>query len=149
VGSTHLDAATAADLPEILDLLVNSGLPVEDVPSIVDVFVVARSGSAMVGVAALERWERVGLLRSVAVAQDARGRGVAGQLCERLMTDAARSGVELVYLLTTDAESYFHRLRFQVAEREQAPEAIRRTREFSELCPDSAVLMCRRLERSG
>lgn len=54
---------------------------------------------------------------------------------------AKAHGVEEVYLLTTTAEGFFARLGYERVEREGAPESIRGTKEFSSICPSSAVLM--------
>jgi N-acetylglutamate synthase-like GNAT family acetyltransferase len=44
---------------------------------------------------------------------------------------------------TTDAAPFFDWLGFAPVSREAAPDALRRTRQFSALCPASAVLMRR------
>jgi amino-acid N-acetyltransferase len=54
-------------------------------------------------------------------------------------------GVEVVYLLTTTAESFFAHRGYRRIERSQAPESIRSTREFSEICPASSAFMSKRM----
>ena len=49
------------------------------------------------------------------------------------------------YLLTNTAERFFERLGYRRTDRENAPEAIRRTQEFSGLCPSSSALMVKAL----
>jgi N-acetylglutamate synthase-like GNAT family acetyltransferase len=50
-----------------------------------------------------------------------------------------------LYLLTTDADAYFDRHGFAVIDRDEAPAAIKSTQQFAELCPDSAIVMHRRV----
>ena len=52
---------------------------------------------------------------------------------------------QLVDLLTTAAEPFFTRHGYRAANRQTAPEAIRRTREFAGLCPASAAYLTKDL----
>jgi amino-acid N-acetyltransferase len=58
---------------------------------------------------------------------------------------AAASGATEIWLLTIDADVWFGRLGYAVRDRQDAPEAIRGTQEFSGLCPGDAVLMSKSL----
>jgi len=49
-------------------------------------------------------------------------------------------------LLTTTAEKFFGTLGFTVVDRSKLPETIRKTNEFLNLCPTSAVCMTRRID---
>jgi amino-acid N-acetyltransferase len=99
----------------------------------------------IVGVAGLERHERQGLLRSVAVDPGWRGRGVAGALVADRLERASADGLETVYLLTTTVPDWFARRGFRAVPRSEVPEAVRRSSEFAQVCPESAVVMVRRL----
>ncbi|MDX1435012.1 MAG: GNAT family N-acetyltransferase, partial [Gammaproteobacteria bacterium] len=79
------------------------------------------------------------------VAPERRGSGLAGLVCARLAAEARARGIVRLYLLTLDADGYFARHGFRALDRGQAPPEIRACREFRELCPDSATLMCRQL----
>jgi amino-acid N-acetyltransferase len=83
----------------------------------------------------------VGLLRSLVVDPGSRAAGVGRQLVAELEAHAGRSGIEELWLLTIDADRYFRALGYTVKERGEAPAAIRRTAEFSRLCPGDATLM--------
>jgi len=50
-----------------------------------------------------------------------------------------------LFLLTTTAADYFSARGFDPVDRSSAPEAIRRTREFAEICPGSAAFMRKRV----
>jgi N-acetylglutamate synthase-like GNAT family acetyltransferase len=71
-GEQHMRAITIAaarnsDLPAVLALLERSGLPQEGLADHLATTIVARSGDAVVGSAALELYGGAALLRSVAV----------------------------------------------------------------------------------
>ncbi len=57
----------------------------------------------------------------------------------------ARSGVRSLFLLTTTAEEFFGQRGYARVARESAPETIRSTREFADICPASSVLMVKHL----
>lgn len=85
------------------------------------------------------------LVRSVVVSPDARGRGFGVAVVGALVERARAQGVERLWLLTTDASAFFAHLGWEEAERESAPPMIAASRQFSELCPASSILMVRAL----
>lgn len=134
--------ARAADLAAATSLLREAGLPVEDFSEdLVGNFLVASTGPSVVGCIGLEPLSNVGLLRSLAVDPDFRDGGVGRMLVRELEAHASRLGINELWLLTIDADGFFSRLDYRVQERDKAPAAIRRTAEFSLLCPDDAILM--------
>lgn len=85
------------------------------------------------------------LLRSLAVAPDHRGSGIATALVTHAEQHAQSQGVTSVFLLTTTAEEFFRRRGYVATERSHAPDAIRATREFADLCPASSALLVKAL----
>lgn len=138
----HLRPARAGDLNAVRALLNESKLPLEGVEDqLGEHYVIAERGNEVVGVAGIERHGAHGLLRSVAVAPEARLGGVGAALVLDRLQWAEEAGVQSIYLLTTDAARYFHRHGFRAVARETAPPEIQRSREFSEMCPSNARLM--------
>lgn len=134
-------------LEAVVALLGACDLPVADLaPAALDHFFGAGDG-ALRGVVGLELHGDVGLLRSLAVRADARGRGLGRRLVARAEADAAGRGVAALYLLTTTAESFFRRLGYARIERDAVPAAIRSSAEFARLCPSTAVVMAKKLQR--
>jgi amino-acid N-acetyltransferase len=88
--------------------------------------------------AGLERYGVDGLLRSIAVATDQRGRGIGSLLVRRVQDAASTSGLTAVYLLTSTAESYFPRFSFLPIPRHVVPTPMYAAPEFASICPDSA-----------
>jgi len=136
--------AEAEHLPAILDLLRRSDLPTSGVQEHVDSFVVAESKGNVIGVGGLEPYARTGLLRSIAVAPEKRRKGIASAICSHLEDEAARRGIEELYLLTETAETFFAARGYSAIPRAEAPPDVASCEEFRSLCPESAVLMTRR-----
>jgi amino-acid N-acetyltransferase len=138
-----LGNAGPGDEEAVAALLEGCGLPHEDIRPHLGQFTLARSDGRLVGVIGLEVHGRDGLLRSLAVAEDHRGEGIARRLYASLLGRARGLGVERLFLLTTSANGFFEMLGFQVVQRELVPEAIRSTEEFRVLCAQSATCMVR------
>jgi amino-acid N-acetyltransferase len=138
-------AATPADLPRVERLLEASDLPLAGVRDALGDFVVAEADGELVGVAGLEICCDDALLRSVAVHPDWRSKGVGRALVTRAISDAEARGIQALYLLTTTAERYFPSFGFQKISRDDVPQAVRETDEFTQACPASAAVMSRKL----
>jgi amino-acid N-acetyltransferase len=140
-GSLTLRRASGDDRQFLKSLLDDNDLPTGDVGSGDAAFWVATQDGERVGCGGLELYENAGLLRSVAVDADHRGRGVGSELCDALETQARDGGVDALYLLTTTAAEFFAARGYERCERRDAPDSIRATTEFAALCPDSATCM--------
>jgi len=137
-----LRSARPDDWSRIATLLSDSGLPVADLGAdALDDFLVAENGSQLMGLIGLQRYNKVGLLRSLVVGGDARGSGIGARLVGALESAALTSGIAELWLLTIDAEKFFQKHGFDIVDRSTAPECIRATAEFSDLCPGDAYLM--------
>lgn len=141
----HIENARPGDKPAVIDLLERSQLLTDDLPADLSDFLIAREQDKSVGVAGIERFDQVGLLRSVAVAPDSQGKQIGAQLISQLLHTAKATGLKELYLITTTAQGYFERHGFQSIDRLDVPPAIQATQQFSGLCPASAVVMSRML----
>jgi N-acetylglutamate synthase-like GNAT family acetyltransferase len=146
--NVDITRASDADGPSILQLLRDSGLPIDGLVDHLNTAFVARDGAAIVGCAAVEIYPDGALLRSVAVTPAARGRGAGERLAEAAITLARSLGAPAVYLLTTTAESYFPRFGFVPTTRELVPAGVQQSIEFRSACPASAVVMRKALNES-
>lgn len=86
------------------------------------------------------------LLRSLVVAPAHRSKGLGAVLVRHAENYARDRGASSMYLLTTTAESFFKRHGYVEADRETAPEEIRATREFSDICPASSAFLVKHLQ---
>ena len=150
-GIPTLRSGVAADWHSLQRLLIDAGLPVEDLgPALLEGFLIAESdecesGESIIGAVGLQVFDNIGLLRSLVVAKSARKSGLGGKLLGALEAAAQVAGIDELWLLTIDADAFFERRGFDIAPREQAPESIRQTEEFRELCPGDAFLMVKSL----
>jgi amino-acid N-acetyltransferase len=122
-------------------LLADAALPLAGAEEHLERFLLALRGDTLLGCAALERYGHDGLLRSVAVAAEARGQGLGQALVRELVECAGREGVHTITLLTTTAATYFPRFGFRAIARAAAPRAVQDSVEFRETCPASASVL--------
>ena len=54
---------------------------------------------------------------------------------------ATNNGIKELYLLTEHASKYFKKQKFEEVSRDRVPIEIKSTKQFSSLCPASAVVM--------
>lgn len=104
-------------------------------------YAVAEADGSIVGAAGIEVYGDAGLLRSVAVDAAWQGRGLGAALTRERLAWAAANDVADVYLLTRTADGYFPRLGFEMLDREVVPEAIRRSVQYTQVCPASTPVM--------
>jgi N-acetylglutamate synthase-like GNAT family acetyltransferase len=133
--------AGPADLPAVLALLAESGLPHDGLAEHFGAALVARDGERVVGSAALELYGEAGLLRSVAIAPGLRGQGLGRELTLAALELARARGVHQLYLLTTTAEGYFPAFGFAPVSRAEVEPAVQASAEFTGACPDSATVL--------
>ena len=140
--------ARKSDLPAVEQLLTASKLPLEGVRDHFADFIVAEDSNGIEGAVGLEKYDSVALLRSAVVAPEHRGSGVGRRLVEQVLERAEEDGIDELYLLTTTAEKYFPRFGFTPTTRAAVPQELKSSAEFRGACPDTAVVMKRRLGRS-
>lgn len=133
--------AVLADLSACRELLLACGLPIGGLEVAFPDGYVVIADAGLVGCAGVELYRETGLLRSVAVVPEARGRGLGERLTRDRIAYARSVGLESLWLLTTTAPAYFSRLGFAPVDRAAAPMSLRRSAEFTELCPASATCM--------
>jgi N-acetylglutamate synthase-like GNAT family acetyltransferase len=132
--------AEPRDLAAVLALLAEVKLPTEGVAEHFGSFFVIDEGGRIVASAGLERHGDTGLVRSLAVAADARGTGLGAAVLRRALYEAGgRMGG--VYALTTTAQGYLARFGFEPVPRDSLPPELLGSRELQDACPDSATVM--------
>jgi len=136
-------AAVAADRAALRRLLVDSGLPADDLDQHLPAFRVIEEEGELIACAALERHGADGYLRSVAVAAAHRGAGLGAQLTSEILEAAAGGSLRAVWLMTLTADRYFALRGFVKAPREEAPAWLRAHPHFLTYCPAGAVVMRR------
>lgn len=146
-----IEAAMPADEAALLNLLTETNLPHDGALAFLDGFFVARDNSGrVVGCAGLERHDKIGLLRSVAVAPDLQKSGLGSRLVAAVIGEAKKSGVSEIILLTTTARDFFAR-RFEFSEttRENYNDALKDSPEWTLPRCSSAVVMRLDLDKAN
>jgi amino-acid N-acetyltransferase len=141
----RLDRFHSEDMPAVLGLLADNGLPADGLREHLDACLVLRLDNEVVACAALEFHEDGALLRSVAVREDLRGNGLGNQIVKGALELARLRGTTAVYLLTTTAEGFFPRFGFRRIARTDVPPGVQTSVEFQSACPASAVVMATEL----
>jgi len=137
--------ATNRDLDAVEGLLSANDLPLDGVKENLSGFIVAEEGGRVIGTVGLERFGSVALLRSAVVSEGRRGGGVGRRLVEHILDYAESDGIEELFLLTTTAENYFPRFGFTRTTRSAVPPTVKASAEFRGACPDTALVMTRRI----
>lgn len=142
-----LRPSTSADDPGLRAFLDAAGLPAADVETGRQEYLLAEESGRLVGTIGLEVVGHDALIRSLAVAPERRGQGLAGRLDDAALALARSRRIRTVYLLTATAEAYAARRGYERIPRDEVPPAVLALPQFKALCPSSAVCMRRRLDR--
>ena len=145
-GPIDLRRATQRDLDEVIELLSAANLPTEGVRESFARFFVAEASGTIVGSVGIEKHGDYGLLRSAAVSDALRGRGVGRRLVSEAIDDALESGMRALYLLTTTAEEYCPEFGFVKIDRANVPHELKDSEELRGACPLSATAMSMALQ---
>ena len=108
-----LRLAREDDIPQIEKLLAAEWLPPRMIREFLPTFWVLEDGDDVAGCAGLEIYGNTGVIRSVVVAPDLRGRGLGDLLSREAMGEAQRQGVRRLYLFTGDKVPFWQRYGFQ------------------------------------
>lgn len=139
----YRDAITS-DIDQVESILKESNLPTNDIFEYIDNFVVAEQDNKVIGLGGFEKHGDIVLLRSLSVRQEYRGEDVGKSIYELLGSKISHAGINAIYLLTETATDYFIKLGFTIIDRTNIPNAVKETRQFKELCPSTAIVMCKR-----
>jgi arsenate reductase len=141
--TTTLEPASGGDYEQIRAIVAASLLPSRTVGMPNQRFILARSDGRVIGCAGLELYGTDGQVRSLAVNWTRRNAGLGTHLHERLLHEAALSGVRTLYVITATAEGFFTRHGWKRVALEQVPPEIRASEEFATLAPAAAASMTR------
>jgi amino-acid N-acetyltransferase len=129
---------------EAITLLEQHQLPTSDIDNDKLLYLLV-DGEKVIGTAGLEIFEDCALLRSVSVIKEEQGKGYGKIINEEIEKYAKESGINCLYLLATTAKDFFDKQGYCVIRREESPETLKQTAEFTSLCPSTAVVMKKRI----
>ena len=99
--------AKRADLNEIVNLLSDNNLPTIDISENTVQLFNGLFDNKIIGIIGLEKYNNVGLLRSLAVKDTFKNQKIGERLVKHLLNFSSAEKIEELYLLTTTAEKYF------------------------------------------
>ena len=141
-----MQAATATDLPAVLELLAANKLPLAGVKDHLEHFWLEFANENLIGCAGLEVHDRAGLLRSIAVDTNHRSQGLGKKLVQAVLEHANANHLSSISLLTETAQDYFPQFGFQISTRDALPKSLHASAEFRGACPDAAIAMTLKFE---
>lgn len=146
-GEFKIAKAKKSDRGAIVALLQMTGLPPDGIEPHLETFFVIKHPEAgtepesLIGSIGLEVYGKSALLRSFAVHPDFRGIGIGTRLVKRTIETAKDMGITRLFLLTDTAEEYFKKKGFAVVTRNQVPEDMKQSIEFTTLCTSAPSMM--------
>lgn len=137
------EAKTVEELQPIIDLLRECKLPYKDITLDGDKLFIGYNdeNNRLMASGGLELYSDHSLLRSIAVREEFRGTSIGRMIVEDLMNRAKARSVKEIYLLTETAHDFFTKFGFEDIGREDVPDSIKASTEFSSVCPVSAQCM--------
>lgn len=133
-------AAVDSDLLAINKLLSENGLTTSGVRENISNFLVAE-GEEVIGVIGIEFAGYNAMLRSMAVSQAVRKRGLATALVNRSLKIARAAGVKKIYILTNTAEKFLLRWGFYKIQRSEISAELMESSALNSFCPSSSICM--------
>ena len=134
--------ALEKDLPQVCSLLKEHQLPDSDIAEHLENLVLVEQDNNIIGLGGLEICgDTTALLRSIVVEANHQNKGIATKIVQLLITKASDRKIKSLYLITESAVNYFGKFKFVVQDRSNTPDTIMQTKQFGELCPNTATLM--------
>jgi N-acetylglutamate synthase-like GNAT family acetyltransferase len=133
--------ALVEDFPEIANLLDECKLPHSDIVPGKQNFIIAEIDRKIIGCAGFEAYNESGLFRSLGVKPIHREMKIGKDLLSKVINLSKENNVNQLYLLTTTADVYFKKSGWKVINRNEVPDDILATTEFSSICPSTAICM--------
>jgi len=130
-----------SDLLPIIQLLKENNLPSSDIEAGKQVFFVAEYNDTIIGCIGIEEYNSFGLIRSLAVTKSKKNLGLGKKLHTRAIENCIVKGLKKTYLLTSTADNYFELLGWKQIKRADVPSIIQSSKEFSSICPSTAICM--------
>lgn len=129
------------ELQTIRQLLTKNKLPTDDLSEPEVTMFCLHKGKQLIGTIGIEKYDSMGLLRSMAVIDEFKNQGFGGKILMHFLNWCQEEGIKELFLLTTTAERFFEKHGFYKIHRSSVPLEIQKTREFKDICPSSAIVM--------
>ncbi|MHB8566905.1 MAG: GNAT family N-acetyltransferase [Nitrososphaerales archaeon] len=135
----RIEMATSDDVPEILNILEKKGLTKDGIKD-AQCWII-KLNNKIIGSIGLEVWGKQGLLRSLAVEEKSRKKGLGRSLVFYVLEVARQKNLEEVFLLSEASAEYYLRFGFEYYERKLVSGDVLKSAEFRGACLESAKVM--------
>lgn len=137
------------DLGELTHLLAAAALPIDDLKEPGRTFFRLEDDGGLIGYCGWQGRAPDRLLRSLVILPSRQGQTLGRLALATIEQMALQAGTRRLHLLTDTAAAFFRSAGYQVADRRDAPQTIRGSKEFRSLCPASARYMVKDLENAS
>ncbi|MFZ6742091.1 arsenic resistance N-acetyltransferase ArsN2 [Undibacterium sp. JH2W] len=144
-----IQAANESDWSKIARLLQDLDLPIDGAQEHIHHFHLIYADDEMLGCAGLEVYGKYALLRSLAIKTEAQAQQCGKLLLQHMIDIALAAGVGHLFLLTTDADAYFHKQGFRKIETTKLPASLQASRQLQGACPASAIAMQLKIKKTN
>lgn len=128
---------------DVIALLQSEELPTDDLSeeNLNQFLGIYSTNKKLIGVVGLEAFPPFAMLRSLVINRNFRGKGYAQALVKAIENRVTKNAIPSLFLLTTTAEDFFQKSGYKKIERSEVPIQIKKSSQYSSLCPSSAVCM--------
>ncbi len=141
----EIEKLSGNDISLAQDLLINAQLAHSDlIASRVKLFGIFKN-TDLVTVGGFELFPDCAFLRSIAVHPQWQKLGLGRRMTRHLENTLKNKKIQHLYLLTFSAQHFFEKLDWEIINRDDVPQSIRQTTQFSGLCPVSAIAMHKKI----
>ena len=142
-----INKAEESNLEAIFALLELVNLPTGGVKENINTFFILQEIDGTIkGCIGLELYNEYALLRSAAIHPENQGQGLGSKLTAAVTLLAKELGVRKLYLITETAKEFFERKGFTLVSKDEIPESVKGSVEFTFRCAEKGVTMIRELE---
>lgn len=130
------------DLPALQSFLASNKLPFQDIRLNGNLFFTyTNEAGEFLGSSGLEVYGVHALIRSIAVPPEQRGKNVGKEIVNDILQRAKTMNLKSLFLLTETAHEFFLKRGFKDISRDEVPDTLKASSEFSFVCPASAKCM--------
>jgi amino-acid N-acetyltransferase len=122
-------------------LIASADLPTEDLDFEKQFLIGYYEDDSLMATGGLEVFGANAILRSLTVRLGSRNKSLGSGIVDDLVSKASEKGVNTIYLLTETAKDFFKKKGFEEIDRQEAPDTVKASSEFSFICGDNAVCM--------
>lgn len=132
---------TQAAFEVFRNLIASADLPTEDLDFEKQILLGYYDHDSLMATGGLEVFGTDAILRSLTVKLGSRNKSLGSNIVDDLLSKAKEKGVASIYLLTENANGFFQKKGFVEVNRDDAPNSVKASQEFSTICGKGAVCM--------